>query len=159
HTEPQQRPESPPIAGAPKPSAIPLDIKVVIVGAPRWYSLFFETDPDFQVYFKIKADIDEDMEASPRNLGIHAELIRQMARSRLLDDATDKAIERLLGTAARSAERRDRLTARFELIQDLVAEVAVRAHQAKQRQLTDEVLVATLDARRRRNARVEDHIV
>ena len=31
-----------PIAGAPQPQPIPLDLKVVIVGAPRWYSLFFE---------------------------------------------------------------------------------------------------------------------
>lgn len=159
HAEEQHRPEAPPIADVPKPKPIPLDLKVVIVGAPRWYSLFFDTDPDFRVYFKIKADIDSDMEASPRNLGIYAGLIRQMARDRQLDDAAGQAITRLLGIAARSAERRDRVTARFELVQDLVAEASVRAHQAKQNQLTDECLVATLDARHRRNARLEEQIV
>jgi predicted ATP-dependent protease len=154
-----QRAEVPPIAGSPKPRPIPLDLKVVIVGAPRWYSLFFETDPEFQVYFKIKADIDPDMEASPRNLAIYAGLIRQMTRDQRLEDASDEAVARLLGTASRCAERRDRLTARIELIQDLVAEAAVRAHQAKQTQLADEALLATLDARHRRNTRIENQIV
>jgi predicted ATP-dependent protease len=157
--EERQRAEAPAIAGAPKPRPIPLDLKVVIVGAPRWYALFFETDPEFQVYFKIKADIDADMEASPRNLAIYAGLIRQMTRDQRLEDVTGEALTRLLGIAARSAERRDRLTARIELIQDLVAEAAVRAYQAKQTQLTDEALRATLDARHRRNTRIENQIL
>src|SRR6185437_4755692 len=50
--EEPQRAGAPPIAGAPKPGPIPLDLKVVIVGAPRWYETFFNGDPDFQTYFK-----------------------------------------------------------------------------------------------------------
>ena len=154
-----QRAQMTPIAGAPKPKAIPLDLKVVIVGAPRWYSLFFESDPDFQAYFKIKADIDADMEVTPRNLAIYAALIGQMARENQLDGANDDAVGRLLGIAARWAERRDRLTARFELIDDLVTEAAVRSRQAKQKRLTEAALVATLEARRRRTTRLEDRVV
>jgi predicted ATP-dependent protease len=154
-----QRQQTPPIAGAPRPKPIPLDLKVVIVGAPRWYAMFFETDPDFSTYFKIKADIDPDMAAAPRNLGIYAELIAQMTRERGLEGAEPGAIARLLGLAARWAERRDRLTARFELIEDLVTEAAVRAHQAKQPLLTEAMLLATLDARRRRGARIEERAV
>jgi hypothetical protein len=37
--EEPQRATMLPIAGAPSPEPIPLDLKVVIVGAPRWYSL------------------------------------------------------------------------------------------------------------------------
>jgi predicted ATP-dependent protease len=154
-----QRAQMTPIAGAPKPKPIPLDLKVVIVGAPRWYALFFESDPDFQAYFKIKADIDADMEVSPRNLAIYAALIGQMARENQLEGADDDAVARLLGIAARWAERRDRVTARFELIDDLVTEAAVRSRQAKQHRLTDAALVATLAARRRRNTRLEDRVV
>jgi predicted ATP-dependent protease len=157
--EEPQRAQMQPMAGAPKPKPIPLEVKVVIVGAPRWYATFFDGDPDFETYFKIKADIDTDMEASPRNLDLYAGLVVDMARDHQLDGATDDAICRLLGIAARLAERRDRLTARFELIEDLVTEAAVRAHQAKERQLTDAVLLGTVAARRRRNTRVEDRII
>src|SRR5258708_6947457 len=57
------------------------------------------------------------------------------------------------------AARRDRLTARFELIEDLVTEAAVRAKQAKQQELTEAMLLATAAARRRRNMRIEDRVV
>jgi predicted ATP-dependent protease len=157
--EEPQRAQMLPIAVAPRPKPIPLDLKVVIVGAPRWYGLFFDGDPDFQTYFKIKADIDLDMASSPRNLDLYAGMIAAMARARRLDGASDEAISRLLGIAARLAERRDRLTARFELIEDLVNEASVRVRQAKERQLSDAAVCATLDARRRRNTRIEDRVI
>jgi predicted ATP-dependent protease len=157
--EEPQRAQMLPMAVAPKPKPIPLDLKVVLVGAPRWYALFFDSDPDFQTYFKIKADIDVDMAPSPRNLGLYAGLITDMARARQLDGASDAAISRLLGIAARWAERRDRLTARFELIEDLVNEASVRVRQAKERQLSDAAVLATIEARRRRNTRIEDRVI
>jgi predicted ATP-dependent protease len=148
-----------PMAMAPRPKPIPLDLKVVLVGAPRWYALFFDGDPDFQTYFKIKADIDVDMAPSPRNLALYAGLIVAMARARQLDGASDAAIGLLLSIASRWAERRDRLTARFELIEDLVNEASVRVRQAKERQLSESALRATIVARRRRNTRIEDRVI
>jgi predicted ATP-dependent protease len=157
--EEPQRAQMLPMAVAPKPKPIPLAIKVVIVGAPRWYATFFDGDPDFETYFKIKADIDSDMAALPRNLDLYAGLIAGMARDHRLDGVAEAAIRRLLGIAARWAERRDRVTARFELIEDVVTEAAVRAHQAKERQLSDAMVLATMDARRRRNTRIEDRVI
>ena len=154
-----QRAQMQPIAGAPQPRPIPLDLKVVIVGAPRWYSLFFEGDPDFHVYFKIKADIDSDMAASPENLAVYAGLIAAMAHTRGLQGASDGAIERLLGVSARWAGHRNRLSARVELIEDLVAEAAPRDVKAKVDLLTETAVRETYAARRRRNSRIEDRIL
>src|SRR5690606_19735129 len=53
-----------PVAGAPQPRPIPLSVKVVLVGAPYWYYGVYGNDPDFYSYFKIKADIDPDMDAT-----------------------------------------------------------------------------------------------
>jgi len=154
-----QRAQMLPIAGAPHPQSIPLDVKVVIVGAPRWYSLFFSGDPDFLVYFKIKADIDSDMDASPHNLAVYGGLITAMARARGLDGASSEAVARLLGLAARWAERRERLTSRIELIEDLVAEAAVRDARAKVRTLTEAAVREAYSARQRRNSRIEDRVL
>ena len=62
------RANSPPLAGAPKPVPVPLDFKVVIVGAPQWYYVFFAQDPEFQVYFKVKAEIEPTADATHDNL-------------------------------------------------------------------------------------------
>ncbi|HUZ75053.1 MAG TPA: AAA family ATPase [Stellaceae bacterium] len=157
--EEPQRAATTPIAGAPQPRPIPLDVKVVIVGAPRWYAMFFGGDPDFNVYFKIKADIDVDMEASPHNLSVYAGLVGDAARAQGLDGASAAAVRRLLGIAARWAERCDRLTARIELVEDLVTEVAVRAVHAKERTLGEDAVREGYEARRRRNARLEDRML
>ncbi|HXP31182.1 MAG TPA: AAA family ATPase [Stellaceae bacterium] len=157
--EEPHRAQMAPIAGAPKPVPVPLDLKIVIVGAPRWYAFFFDGDADFGTYFKIRADIDDDMEATPGNLGVYAGLILEMARAQGMEGVADAATGRLLGTAARWAERRDRLTARIEQIEDLVNEAVIHARAAGATQITDAVIVAAAAARRRRQSRIEDRLV
>jgi predicted ATP-dependent protease len=153
------RGQSPPIAGAPKPGPIPLDVKVILVGAPRWYATFFDGDPDFRTYFKINADIDIDTPADERNLGLYAGLIAAMATRQGIDGVDDEAIALLLGIAARWAERRDRLTARVELIDDLVAEAAALARRDGKQRLDAAIVGAAHDARSRRNARIEESML
>ena len=147
------------VAGAPRPRPIPLNLKVVVVGAPRWYATFFDGDPDFRVYFKVNADIEAEMAANPANLDVYAGLIVEMARRQGLDGASDGAITRLLGVAARWAEQRDRLSARVELIDDLVCEAALADRAAHRRVLSEAAVAATYETRRGRNALPEDRLL
>ena len=157
--EDPSRDQGQPIAGAPKPRPVPLDLKVVLVGAPHWYATFFESDPDFRTYFKISADIDPDLPTDAGNLGLYAGLIAQMAAEQKLDGVEPAALTRLFGIAARWAERRDRLTAQIELIEDVVAEAAALARAAKQKTLTEAVVRTAYETRHRRNARIEERML
>jgi predicted ATP-dependent protease len=156
--EEPHRAGSVPLAGAPRPKAIALDIKVVIVGAPRWYYTFFSIDPDFQTYFKVKADIDADMDATADNVASYAALIRTIAHDHRQVHCDDAAVLRLLGMAARWAEHREKLTARFELLEDLVTEAAEIAHEGGGDTVTEAIVIQASEHRRRRNARVEDRM-
>jgi predicted ATP-dependent protease len=147
-----------PIAGAPRPGPIPLEVKVVIVGAPRWYSAFFAVDPEFETYFKIKAEIDDRMDATPENLAIFAKRIRERVETHANATCDDSAIARLLAVAARYAEQRDKLTARFELIDDLVDEAVMLAPAGNPRQITHDCVSAALQSRLRRNGLIEDRV-
>jgi predicted ATP-dependent protease len=153
------RAQSPPIAGAPQPGPIPLDVKVLVVGTPFWYATFFQGDSDFRTYFKINADIDGDTPADARNLGLYAGLISQAVARQGLDGASSDAIALLLGIASRWAERRDRLTAKVELIEDLVAEAATLARRESKRTLDAAIVAAAHHARGRRNARIEESML
>jgi len=149
-----------PMAGAPSPKPIPLSVKVVIVGAPRWYYTFFSADPDFTTYFKVKADIDPDMPANERNLGVYAGLIDATAR-RLSEEGCDRAaMQRLIGETSRWANDRRKLSARCEMVEDLIAEAAAIAADGKRarkaRRITLDDVRRALDERRQRNARIED---
>ncbi|RKQ68027.1 Lon protease family protein [Oceanibaculum indicum] len=158
--EERYRAGSVPIAGAPRPEPIPLDLKLVIVGSPFWYYSVFSGDPEFQAYVKVKADIDPDMEATAGNIACYTGLLRDMMRQ--FDGVTlsPDAVDRLLGEAAREAGHRRKLTARFELIDDILVE-AVRQLPAVRRKgavLGHEAVEAAIAARHRRNARVEDRL-
>ena len=142
-----------PLIGTPRPAPIPLDAKIVIVGTPDSYYNFFSNDPDFKTYFKIKADIDPDMPATPDNLNILGSLIDRMAAKQGIL-CTPEAIGLLLGLSSRLAMRRDSLSSRFELIEDLLHE-AGRLVVAGER-LKPEAVMGAWRARQRREARAEE---
>lgn len=150
------RGNGPPLAGAPSPHSIPLDVKVVIVGAPRWYYTFFSVDPDFATYFKIKADIDPDLPAEAPNLALYCALVRHMAQRHLPSGVTDAGVARLLAESARWAGHRRKLSARLELVEDLVIETAALARAGKAAKIDAPHVVTTLTERRARRSRVED---
>ena len=146
-----------PIAGAPKPQSIPLNLKVVIVGTPHWYYTFFSSDPEFKSYFKIKAEIDADMPASSNNLSRLGGIIQKMAHDRGGYTCSNSAVSELFSYASRWADDRKRISSKFEQIDDLIAEAAAIAKQSgyiKQLEAAD--IKAARTARLRRNSRVED---
>ncbi|MFT5181926.1 MAG: putative ATP-dependent protease [Alphaproteobacteria bacterium] len=147
-----------PIAGAPKPQPIPLDVKVVIVGAPNWYYTFFSIDPEFQAYFKVKAEIDPDLEATPQSVSCYATLIQGFAARHDGTSCQTDALQYLLGYASRLAFDRTKLSARFELIEDVVNEAAYLTEGGMGSPISRAAVVAARSNRRNRNARVEDRI-
>ena len=150
----------PAVAGALSPQPIALDLKVVLIGAPNWYYTFFSTDPEFLAYFKIKADIDPDLEATPENLDTYGGLIRQMAATAVGRDVAcaDSAVARLLGETSRWVADRTKLSSQFELVQDVLAEARQIAIAGDGKEITGETVSQVIENRRRRNARIEDRI-
>ena len=145
-----------PVSGAPNAQAIPLEVKVVIIGAPRWYYTFFSGDPDFATYFKIKADIDADMPADTGNLAVYAPLVRYIARRHSPEGASDAAVGRALAEASRWAQHRGKLSAQFERIEDLMIEAAALARAERAPQIDAAQIRRCLALRRERQTRIED---
>jgi predicted ATP-dependent protease len=143
---------SPPLAGAPRPVPVPLDVNVVLIGPPSWYHTFFAADPEFSNYFKVKAHIEPLVEATPDNLSIYAGLLAQYAKSQGVAVEHD-ALQLLLGIAARWAGQRERVTTRFEALCDVITEACAQCSVID----TDAVRHA-LVARRRRNSHIEDSV-
>jgi predicted ATP-dependent protease len=146
----------PPLAGATSPHAIPLNVKVMIVGAPRWYYTVFSIDPDFAVYFKIKAEIDPDLPAEPQDLARYARLVHFMALRHLPGGITDDAVARLLAETSRWAQHRKKLSARFEQVEDLIAEAAAMARADGAAKIDTPQVLRMLRERHLRRSRIED---
>jgi predicted ATP-dependent protease len=154
--EEPQREHTLPLLDAPEPKAIPLDVQVIIIGAPRWYYPFFFIDPEFKSYFKVKIDIDPDLPVTLENLKTYAHLIQQTAIHHPGLKVDRNAVEYLTGYSARWAGHREKISARFELIADILVEAATFSKERKSTSISLKDMKDALKARRRRNNRLED---
>lgn len=146
-----------PLDDAPSPRSIPLNLQVFLVASPAWYYSFFQEDPDFPSYFKIRAEIDSDLPATPENITLYQKLIRSTCLRETGRDITPAAISYITGYSSRWAKDRAKLSAKFELISDILAEAdAIESERSTKKAIDEKIIDQVLLQRRRRNARLED---
>ncbi|MES2252768.1 MAG: AAA family ATPase [Pseudomonadota bacterium] len=143
-----------PLLEAPEPKPIPLDIQVFLIASPYWYYNFFFNDPEFRSYFKIKADIEDEMPATEDNVRIYRQLLKHNSLKLTGKQINDDALDYLLGCSARKVGHRERLSAEFEQIADVLLESEINMDD--QGIITKEAIRKTLSMRRIRNAGSED---
>ncbi len=51
------------------PEPIPLQCRVVLIGSPGLHQMLYMYDDQFRKIFKVKADLDDQMDRAPRRLG------------------------------------------------------------------------------------------
>ena len=156
--EEPHRANSLPVAGAVRPAPVPLSIKIVMIAAPNWYYTFFASDPEFQTYFKIKADIDADMEASKENIGEYSALIREFAEKDGAPGIDDEAVALLLGLSSRWAANRERVSSKFEQINDVIIE-ANRMAGKKKAQITRDTVLQAMANHQNRVSRIPSRML
>lgn len=105
-----------------EPEAIPLNIKIVLLGEPELYYMLAENDPDFMELFKVEANFFPYMEKTQENVSKYARLIATQARRNQLRPLKKEAVARLLEHASRLAEDSQKLTAHIASISDLIRE-------------------------------------
>jgi predicted ATP-dependent protease len=143
------------LAGAPRPKPIELNVKVVVIGAPKWFHTFFSTDVDFQTHFRVKAEIDHDMPADDKNAALYAGLMQDIAKRHGAAGCAPDAINELLGIASRYAGDRTRLSSQFEMLEDIIAETCAGNGKSGE-MLSGEGVARAKTQRRNRNSRIED---
>jgi lon-related putative ATP-dependent protease len=113
-----------------EPEAIPVDLKVVLVGERLLYYLLKAYDPDFGQLFKVAADFAEDMHRLPENETLYARLIASLQQDKRLLPLTRNAVELVVEVAARRAQDAERLSIHLEGLSDLLQEADYLARQA-----------------------------
>lgn len=131
-----------------KPEAIPVDVKVVIIGSEHSYDFLYQEDPDFQKLFKVCAEFDSVMPLNDVNLSHYIAFVDGFSRERGALPLSDSGIARLLGHAARLSEYRNMLTTRFTYITDLVIESDFLARKAGAAEINAEAIERAIENRR-----------
>jgi len=105
-----------------KPEPIDVDLKVILIGSNSIYSMLAEFEDDFKKIFKVKADFDYEVKRTGEIIDEYARVIKKTIKEENLLEFDKTAIASLLELAARYAGQKDKLTARFSVLADLVRE-------------------------------------
>ncbi|HWK63299.1 MAG TPA: AAA family ATPase [Rhizobiaceae bacterium] len=136
----------------PRPQAIPLDVKVILIGPASLYQSLHQVDVDFPELFGVKAEFAPDMEWSEENLASYSAFLSRAVRDRGLLHFDRSAVARIVEHGARLRDHQRKLTARFLD----VARLAVEASHCAGKAGHEVVLAVDVDAaiaqqERRRN--------
>jgi predicted ATP-dependent protease len=104
------------------PEAIPIHVKVVLIGSPSLYYYLVDTDEEFRSVFKVMADFDEVMDRTPEAELAYAEFIAGRCRAEGVLPFGRAAVARIVEEGSRLAGSQTRLSTRFGAIADLLRE-------------------------------------
>jgi lon-related putative ATP-dependent protease len=141
-----------------EPDAIPLDVKIVLLGDRDLYTHLEQTDRDFAQLFKVQADFDETVARSDANITAYARLIASMVDAHGLKPVNAAGVARLIDEAARLAEDREKLSVEVGRVADIVREADYWAGTKNRSITTAEDVARAIEERVRRADRIRGQI-
>ena len=105
-----------------EPEAIPLDVKIVLVGERMLYYLLEALDPDMGDFFKVMADFDDTIDRTDDHRNTYADLVATIAKENDLRPFDRSAVARIVDRSVRLADDAEKLSAHVESIRDLATE-------------------------------------
>lgn len=105
-----------------KPEPIEINTKIIFIGSDEIYYLLSEYEEDFKKIFKVRADFDYEMKNTPKALNDLAGLVTKLCDEENLLHFDRFAVAKLAEFSARYAGSKNKLTARFSVVADIVRE-------------------------------------
>ncbi|MEE9257659.1 MAG: ATP-binding protein [bacterium] len=108
--------------GTIKPEPVPAEVKVLLMGSPMIYYLLLRQDEDFGKLFKVKADFSPDIKRTPESLRDYRAFIEFHTEEDGLLPFEEAAIARVLEASSRMVADKNRLSAQFGELRELLLE-------------------------------------
>ena len=141
-----------------RPEPVPIDMKVVIVGTPWFYSLLNYYDPEFKKVFKIRADFDTDMPRTKKTELELAEFVAGFVEREGKLNFSAPAVAEIIEWASREAEDQHKLCTQLDKIANLLVESTAWARQAEKKRVGAEHVRKAISERKYRLGMIEEKI-
>lgn len=142
-----------------RPEAMPLDLKVILIGTDEIYHVLFQEDEEFQKIFKVKADFDFKMERTPHNIQSYVHFIATRAKLEKLAPFDRSAVAAIVEHGSRMVDDQKLLSTRFGEIKDLTIEADFIAKQQGHRIVTRADVETALDMKAYRLNQQEEYLL
>lgn len=141
-----------------RPEAIPLDVKVVLVGSPYLYYLLYSLDEEYRELFKVKADFDSRMERTVENVQKYALFVASMCKAENLPPFDRSGVAKIVEYGSRLSEHQGKLSSKFSEVADLIRESTYWAKTAGSSVVRAEHIEKAIDEKVYRSNRIEERI-
>ncbi|MBV2129572.1 Lon protease family protein [Arsukibacterium indicum] len=138
------------------PRAIPLNVKVVLLGSRDLYYLVQEVDEEFNELFRVLADFEHYLPYNEQTLSYMSRQIQLQMQQLNINQLTRCGLRQLLQFSFRQAEHQRKLSARFADVLELVREACYYAAQNDSDCLNESHVQQALQGKQHRTGRISE---
>ncbi len=124
-----------------RPEAIPLKVKVILLGSYDAFEILQNYDPRFNKAFKVRADFDCEVEKNPDTVQQYARFIARVCREENLLDFTPRGVATIVEYGEKYVSDKDKLSIRFGPLLGVLKEADYWARKNNARYVTDKYVV------------------
>ncbi|MBF7072632.1 AAA family ATPase [Glaciecola sp. MH2013] len=141
------------------PQAIPLSVKVILLGSRELYYTLQDYDDEFKELFRVLVDFDHEIPLEQQNLNDFVGRSKEHAKQIGLSAISQQAMARLVEYSLRLAEHQTKMSARFADVIELINESNYFCMQDQLHVLEVQHIEAALEAKKRRTGRVSEALL
>ncbi|RDY24110.1 ATP-binding protein [Romboutsia maritimum] len=138
-----------------KPESMPIDMKVILIGSNYIYNVLYSYDNDFNKYFKVFVDFDDEMEKNNINEDGIARFIALQCNKNELKHFTYDAVNEVIKFSTRITGDKYKLSTQFNRIMEIVYEGNAYADIRESEYVEEEDVKKAIKERRKRLNKIE----
>ncbi|MGL5713642.1 MAG: Lon protease family protein, partial [Paraclostridium sp.] len=138
-----------------KPEKIAINTKVILIGSNYMYNLLYNYDPEFNKYFKIFVDFDDEMNKDEYNEIKVAEFISAYCEKNKLKHFTYDGVQEIIKYSTRITGDKTKLSTKFNKIVEILVEANAYGEIRNIEFIDKEDVIKAIRERRNRFSKIE----
>ncbi len=131
-----------------KPQVIDIDFKLILIGSSYYYEFLSEYEEDFNKYFKIHSIFDYEMENTEENIKSVIGFIKNFEQKNSSLKFDISAIKRILEYSSRIANSQDKLSTKFNKIENILFEANIWAKMDNREYISKDYIQKAIDKKK-----------
>ena len=141
-----------------KPEAIPLDVKVIMVGNPHIYYLLYNLDEEYRELFKVKSDFAGIMDRTRETMRKYSEFIAAKCAEEGMRPFHVSGAAQVIEYGSRLAGDQEKLSSKFSSVADILREANYWAGKDESEQVLAGHVERAIAERTYRSNRLEERM-
>lgn len=142
-----------------KPKPTEIELTVILIGSPMIYHLLYVLDEDFRKLFKVKADFDATIKKRAACEDEYIRFIVDKSNTENFLPFHNTAVKQLLEYSSRMAEHKERYSARFSDVVDIMSEADFLAREDNAENITGGYVHEAIEKKKYRSNMIEEKIM